>query len=148
MEPRSSYPPDIGFEKHFTTRIDDILRLIAETDKRYDMQFREQEKAVTAAQQSANIATTKAETSTNDRLKLLNESKATIEKAQDNFAPKIGTDKELNMHSDRISKIEERLGKLEGVGSGRHDSWILLLGAVLLISQFVGIGVALWNLKK
>lgn len=149
---RSSYDTSqVPLRDYLSSRIDairsELIDRMNERDVRYSQRFDAQQQALQAALQAAKEAVAnalsaakeavdKAELSINERLKLTNELRGTVEDQRNTFATK----ETLNLIDEKVSVLENRLNEMRASTEGANNLWGYIIGAigiVLIIGNFV-----------
>lgn len=157
---------------------------VAANDKRYEERYAAQSLAITAAlaaqkelsvaaMASSDRAVTKAEVSTDERLKLINELRLAMLDLQNRLMPRGESDAKLLALSDRVgllakdveriqtesasiraeakteaASIRAEAASIQKERSGMRDGWGLAAGALGFVMLCIGLFMAIKGLKK
>jgi hypothetical protein len=108
---------------HLTARID-------EQDRRNDVRFSAQEKAVHSALDSAQRAVAKAEVATEARFASVNEFRAVLTDQAGTFVTRAEADRIHQMQAAKTDGLEARVGAIEGRTAGLSAGWLMLVGLI------------------
>lgn len=123
---------------------------IAAADTRYQQRFEAQttavnsallaaEKAINAALLASEKAVLKAENASEKRFEAVNEFRSSLNDMVAMMMPRTECDTRFTAQSEKMDLIQQRLDKSEGTGGGLRQGWIILIGAVALISSLVSV---------
>jgi uncharacterized membrane protein len=120
-----------------------LTALMAAQDKAVLTALAAQEKAVAAALAAAKEAVNKAEVSVDERLKSMNEFRATLSDQATRLMPREEAVTRIDALRERMETLASRVTGSEGRSRGLGDGWGWLIGAVGLIGSIVAIALSL-----
>ncbi len=143
-----------GARDVFNEKIESLVKVTNERDRRYEDRFRAMDEKTSLALTSSEKAVTKAETATEKRFDSVNEFRNTLKDQASNFMPRPETeakfkaydDKFDDMKKDVIALRQEIMGEIGGLRESRSEAMgsfraVHLVGA--LLSGLLGAGIAI-----
>ena len=124
-------------------RLDALIQLSVERDRRYEQRFVAQEKAVQNALESAEKAVAKAETATEKRFEGVNEFRAQLADQARELMPRSETEALFAQVVERITNLEKKSDIAAGSRIGSSAAIGLVISLVITVIAVVGFITAL-----
>lgn len=128
------------------TRLEELHRLLAEKDTRYQQRYEAQQLGIRDALAAAERANTKAETATEKRFDGVNEFRDQLRDQAATFMPRTETETIVRGLLEKIAAAEVRVTQhdvafstLGGRSAGLGDAWGYVVGAVGLAGAVIAI---------
>ena len=131
-----------------------IESMLEQAELRYQQRFDAQtiavnaamsaaEKAINAALLASEKAVLKAETASERRFESVNEFRGSLNDMVATLIPRREADERFKTIAEKLDGLQARLDRNDGGSAGLRQGWIMLLGAVALISTLASIFVFL-----
>ncbi len=125
--------------------VDTLFKWVVDTmalrAKLSDQRFTAMESMIKSEMMSAKEAVVKAENAANDRFKSLNELRGAMSDQSTRFMPRETMEALITGLTSRLDLIKERQDRMEGRGSGLHQGWGYIVGAI-------GVAAALFSIMR
>lgn len=130
-----------------------LLRILTETDLRYQQRYESQQKAITdallaqkeavsAALAAADRALVKAEMASEKRFEGVNEFRATLSDQASHLMPRGETITLVKGLTDKVADLTDRVNRAEGKGSGIATTWAVVVAVGGMAVGIIGVILA------